>query len=93
MTDKTRLTTSGLEGSMIYEYLAVPRHQGNFTVPPIEFTYFDTASKQYKTLTSESYELTIDKGEGGNSQVQSYGGTRKRFRCCPTTSVSSSWTM
>ena len=80
MTDKTRLTTSGLEGSMIYEYLAVPRHQGNFTVPPIEFTYFDTASKQYKTLTSESYELTIDKGEGGNSQVQSYGGSQEEIQ-------------
>ena len=38
-TDKTRLTAGGLEGSMIYEYLAVPRHQGKFTVPAIEFRY------------------------------------------------------
>ena len=79
-TDKTRLTAGGLEGSMIYEYLAVPRHQGKFTVPAIEFTYFDTAEKQYKTLTSESYDLDIAKGEGGESAVQSYGGDQEEIQ-------------
>ena len=72
MTDKSRLTTSGLEGSIIYEYLAVPRHQGQYTIPPIEFIYYDTQDKQYKTLTSEAYQLNVAKGEGGESQVQTF---------------------
>ena len=71
-TDKSHLTTSGLEGSMIYEFLAVPRHQGQYTIPPIEFVYFDTQSKEYKTLTSEEYHLNVAKGEGGDSQVQTF---------------------
>ena len=77
VTDKTKLTTSGLEGSMIYEYLAVPRHQGKYHVPPVEFTYFDTKEKQYKTLTSEAYDLAVAKGDGDETTVQSYGGSQE----------------
>ena len=72
ITDKSRLTTSGLEGSIIYEYLAVPRHQGQYTIPPVEFIYYDTQAKQYKTLTSEAFQLDVAKGEGGESQMQTY---------------------
>lgn len=71
-TDKSRLTMSGLEGSMIYEFLAVPRHQGKYTIPPIEFVYYDTQVKQYKTLTSEEFHLDVAKGEGDESQMQTY---------------------
>ena len=77
VTDKTRLTTSGLEGSMIYEYLPVPRHLGKYHVPPVEFTYFDTKEKQYKTLTSEAYDLAVAKGDGDETTVQSYGGSQE----------------
>lgn len=77
VTDKTKLTTSGLEGSMIYEYLAVPRHQGKYHVPPVEFSYFDTKDKQYKTLTSEAYDLAVAKGDGDETSVQSYGGSQE----------------
>jgi hypothetical protein len=69
LTDKTRLTTSGVEGNIIYEYLAVPRHQGQFDIPPVEFIYYDTQKKQYVTLTSEAFHLDVAKGEGGDSHV------------------------
>ena len=72
VTDKSHLTVSGLEGSMIYEFLAVPRHQGKYTIPSIEFVYYDTQAKQYKTLSSEAYELDVAKGEGGESQMQTF---------------------
>ena len=68
-TDKTRLTTNGIDGSIIYEYLAVPRHQGQFDIPPVEFVYYDTQSKRYVTLHSEPFHLDVAKGEGGDSRV------------------------
>ena len=73
-TDKTKLTVNGVEGSMIYEFLAVPRHQGDFDIPPVEFTYFDTAAKQYKTVKTEAFHLHVEKGEGGNNTVQDFSG-------------------
>ena len=72
VTDKTKLTTNGVEGSMVYEFLAVPRHQGDFDIPAIEFVYYDTASKQYKTARSEAFHLKVAKGEGGPSTVQHF---------------------
>ena len=35
VTDKTKLTSSGIEGSMIYDMLVVPRHQGKYEIPPV----------------------------------------------------------
>ena len=73
-TDKTRLTTNGVEGSMTYDFLAVPRHQGEFDIPPVEFVYYDTASKQYKTVKTEAFHLSVAKGEGGPTTVQHFTG-------------------
>lgn len=72
VTDKTRLTTNGVEGSMIYEFLAVPRHQGKFDIPALEYIYYDTQSRQYKTLTTEGFHLDVAQGEGGESSMQDF---------------------
>lgn len=63
VTDKTRLTANGLEGNMVYDFLAVPRNQGTYVIPPIEFTYYDTATDKYKTLKTDSITLTVQKGD------------------------------
>lgn len=63
------LTREGLSGNKVIEYLAIPRHAGNFTIPPIEFSYFDLKTKSYKTIKTEAYELKVEKGEGNADQV------------------------
>ena len=72
LTDKTRLTPNGLDGNMIYEFLAVPRHQGQYDIPPVEFIYYDTQQKKYVTLTSQPFHLDVAKGEGGEGRVGDY---------------------
>ena len=74
VTDKTKLTTSGVEGSMTYEFLAVPRHQGKYEIPPVEFTYYDTGSNSYKTVKTEGFTLNVQKGAGGSSTMSNYTG-------------------
>lgn len=68
-TDNTKIGREGATGEMIFDYLAVPRHSGKYTVPPVEFCYFDPAAKQYKTLKSDSYDLDVAKGKGGEGNV------------------------
>ena len=51
------------------EYLAIPRHAGDYTIPPIEFSYFDLKSQSYKTLKTEPYSLKVAKGEGNSDQI------------------------
>lgn len=55
-------TTAGQSGSKSWEYLIIPRHDGQFTLPPLEFSYFDPASARYKTLQTKEFTLTIAKG-------------------------------
>lgn len=72
VTDKTKLTSNGLEGNMIYDILAVPRNQGHYTIPPIELTYYDTSLNQYKTIKTQSFDIEVAKGDGSRSSVVDY---------------------
>lgn len=72
VTDKTKLTSNGLEGNMIYDILAVPRNQGHYTIPPVELTYYDTSLNQYKTIKTQSFEIEVAKVDGSRSSVVDY---------------------
>lgn len=72
VTDKTKLTSNGLEGNIIYDILAVPRNQGHYTIPPVELTYYDTSLNQYKTIKTQSFEIEVAKGDGSRSSVVDY---------------------
>ncbi len=67
ITNNIKNTAAGARGSKVFEYLVVPREPGNYTIPPIEFSYFNIQSKVYKTLTSKELKFKIEKGE--NSQL------------------------
>lgn len=61
ISDKTKITKDGAVGEKLFEYIAVPRHPGIYSIPPVEFCYFDTKEKTYKTLKTESFSVNIDK--------------------------------
>ena len=67
VTDKTSLTSEGVSGSMLYDILLVPRTEGEYTIPAINFVYFDVRTSSYKTLTTEPLTLKVTKGKGGGS--------------------------
>ena len=73
VTEQTKLTTAGIEGSKIYDVLIVPRHQGKYDIPPVEFTYFDTSTKRYETVKTEAFHLDVAKGSGA-SAVSDFSG-------------------
>lgn len=68
-----KITGNGLTGTKTIEYLFIPRHHGTFTIPPVEFSYFDTKSKSYKTLKTKEYTLNIEKDpNAGKNAAVSY---------------------
>lgn len=72
ITDKTKLTENGVEGNMIYDILAVPRNQGQYEIPPIEFTYYDTGQNAYRTIKTQAFKINVKKGDGKGSSVEDY---------------------
>lgn len=65
----TKLTTNGTSGKVVYECVAVPHHGGKYEIPPVEFCYFDTDSRQYKTIKTQSFELGVAKGANTPASV------------------------
>lgn len=72
VTVNTKATLNGIEGSKSFEYLIIPRHSGTFKIAPIEFTWFDLQSKQYKTASSGELVINVEKSadEGKTTIVQ-----------------------
>lgn len=69
VTDKTKLTAAGLEGNIIYDCLAAPRNAGDYEIPAVSFTYFDTASGTYKTLNAGPFKIRVTPSdEAGSSK-------------------------
>ena len=66
ITDKTKLTQNGVEGNMVYDFLAVPRNQGKYTIPSVEFTYYDTKTNAYRTIKTQPFTLTVEQGDGSD---------------------------
>ncbi len=69
VTDKTKLTSSGVSGNMVYDFLAVPRSPGKYKIPPVEFVYYDTQANAYRTAKTQGFELTVEKGDGRNTSA------------------------
>lgn len=78
VNDKFSLTKSGFQGTKEFEYLFVPRHAGEYKIPSINFVYFDTDSKTYKTLKTEEYTIKVKKGaNSGSRTVNDYSSQKQ----------------
>lgn len=76
VTNNFKTTPSGVSGTKSIEYLAIPRASGDYTIPAVSFSYFDTQDDTYKTLSTPEYTLHVKKGaneqSGANSVVNNY---------------------
>lgn len=59
-----------ITGVKTFEYVLIPRIPGVGKLPRINFSYFDPAGKQYKTLSDGGFEVRV---EGSSDAVASAG--------------------
>ena len=78
VVDKTKLTSNGVEGNMIYDFLAVPRNQGKYTIPSIDFVYYDTGANTYKTIKTPTFQVDVKKGTGKESTIADYTSEKEK---------------
>jgi len=76
ITDHITTSPSGVSGSRTFNYLLIPRHQGQYTLPAEEFTYFDPQKKSYVSLSIPEFKLDVAKGDN-NSATTMAGGVNK----------------
>lgn len=73
---------SDVAGGKVFEYPFIPRSHGDFVIGPVEYSYFDIASRKYATLRSRELPIRVEKGAdaGGNAGQVVSGVTRKDVR-------------
>lgn len=71
INDNVSVTENGVTGSKTFEYLIIPRHEGDYTIDPVHFTYFDLNKKQYVQLTSPPLKIAVKGISGDASAAQS----------------------
>jgi uncharacterized membrane protein len=71
ITDNISVSTSGMSGSLTFEYYLIPRTPGKYKIKPVVFTYFDLSKKKYKILTSDEFVISVTKGLDNSSTVVS----------------------
>ena len=82
-TEQIRNSSSGSTGYRSFEYPFIPRAEGDYTIAPIEFSYFNPETAKYVTLRSEEFTLAVlpdAKAGGAPSQVIASGVRKEDVR-------------
>lgn len=66
-TENTDKSNGGTSGSKSFEYPFIPRSHGDFTIDPVEYSYYDVNAGKYVTLKTEPLHIKVAKGKGGDS--------------------------
>ena len=63
---RININVNGISGKKQLSQLLIPRFHGSFEIPKISFSYFDTYSKKYKTLSHPSSIIQVQKNNNSN---------------------------
>nr|MCR5049804.1 BatD family protein [Paludibacteraceae bacterium] len=69
VTNNYSSSAAGVSGTKSIEYLAIPRSAGEYTIPPVTFSYFDIEEKAYRTLSTPEYTIHVKRGAGESSNA------------------------
>lgn len=58
------ITKTGFKGSKVIEYPVIARNAGEYTIPAVTFSYYDTQEHSYKTLSTPDYTIHVARGAG-----------------------------
>ena len=73
------LTPEGLDGTLTFEYIAVPQKRGSYVIPAASLTYYDTNAHDYRTIQTDPFPLEVLKGDGNTAKAGSFFATSLYF--------------
>ncbi|MCX6335171.1 MAG: BatD family protein [Bacteroidia bacterium] len=78
ITDNLKNSSAGTTGQKIFEYLLIPRHYGDYTIPSVTYSYFNTATGKFEQLKTNEFHFYARKGDEQNAGITVYGGVSKQ---------------
>ena len=80
ITTSTNVGPQGLTGTKKAEYLVIPRRAGNFTIPAVEFSFYNPSTESYQTISSQPYEIKVEKGSGAEEGGGIYASNQEDIK-------------
>jgi hypothetical protein len=80
ISTSTDATAQGIAGTKKAEYLIIPRNPGDFSIPPIEFSFFNPSKGEYIQLKSEQYDIKVEKGSGSSAEGSVYSTNQEGIK-------------
>ena len=77
INDEIENSATGTSGNKTFEYLLIPRHNGDFSIPAVTYSYFDPEKERYEYLTIDAFSLHARKGDEQSKGITVYGGVAK----------------
>ncbi|MBI3891323.1 MAG: BatD family protein [Candidatus Wallbacteria bacterium] len=62
-TPEIKIDEKGMFGRKTFEFVLVPRRSGALEIAPVEVSYFDSATRKYRTLRTEPIRIDVTPGE------------------------------
>lgn len=66
-TDGFNVSGGTLSGGKEFTIPFIARGEGEFTIPPVEFVYFDPQAESYRTLSTPDYTVRVGAEAGGGA--------------------------
>jgi len=65
--DNVSVGGNGVSGTKTFDYVVIPRHEGDYKIDSLEFTFFDAAKNKYITIPSPEFNIHVDKGDASSA--------------------------
>jgi hypothetical protein len=69
VADNVIVSASGINGNKVFEYIIIPKHEGDYKIAPVHFSFFDLDKKEYVSLSSKEFTINVSKGDGATTSV------------------------
>ncbi len=74
-------STGGVNGTIVYDYLIIPREPGEFNLGPFNFSYFDAEKKKYVSIPSPEIKISVTPGDGkSNAAAQVFDHLKQEIK-------------
>ncbi|MBN8696737.1 MAG: protein BatD [Bacteroidetes bacterium] len=67
----------GVSGSKTFDYVLIPRYEGDYKIDQIQFTYFNADKKEYVSIPSPELLIHVEKGDASAAKASVFNPTDK----------------
>lgn len=69
-----------LSGTKRFEYPFIPRASGTYTIPSVEYSYYDISSRKYVTLRTDPIQVSVARNEDGQASSVPFAPGRQAVK-------------